>query len=85
MKLSELLKYNLQRVRAYLQREDFQRFWEYGCPAWAGKFLNEWARRVMRSRLEPMKKVARTLRNHRPLILNWFRAKGTMSSGPWKG
>lgn len=85
VKLSELLKYNLRTVRAYLLREDFQRFWEYRSPAWAGKFLDEWTRRAMRSRLEPMKKVARTLRNHRPLILNWFRAKGEVSSGAVEG
>jgi transposase len=83
--LSELLKYNLRSVRAYLLREDFQRFWEYVSPAWAGKFLDEWTGRVMRSRLEPMKKVARTLRNHRELILNWFRAKGEISSGAVEG
>ena len=29
VKLAELLKYNLRTVRAYLLREDFQRFWEY--------------------------------------------------------
>jgi transposase len=83
--LAELLKYNLRSVRAYLLREDFQRFWEYVSPVWAGKFLDEWTTRVMRSRLEPMKKVARTLRNHRELILNWFRAKGEVSSGAVEG
>jgi transposase len=83
--LSELLKYNLRSVRAYLLREDFQRFWEYVSPTWAGKFLDEWTNRVMRSRLEPMKTVARTLRNHRELILNWFRAKGEISSGAVEG
>jgi transposase len=85
VKLKELLKYNLQAVRAYLQREDFQRFWEYQSPTWAGKFLDEWSTRVMRSKIEPMKKVARTLRNHRELILNWFEAKGTISSGVVEG
>ena len=39
----------------------------------------------MRSKLEPMKKVARTLRNHRELILNWFRAKGAISAGIVEG
>jgi transposase len=39
----------------------------------------------MRSRLEPMKKVARSMRAHRPLILNWFRAKGTVSAGAVEG
>jgi hypothetical protein len=28
----------------------------------------------MRSRIEPMKKIARSLRQHRELILNYFRA-----------
>jgi transposase len=81
VRLSELLKYNLRTVRAYLLREDFQRFWEYRGPSWAGRFLDEWTRRVMRSRPEPMKEVARTLRHHRPLILNGSRAKGAVSSG----
>jgi transposase len=85
VKLSELLKYNLRTVRAYLLREDFQRLWDYKSAAWAGKFLDRWTSRVMRSRLEPMKKVARTIRSHRPLILNWFRARGEVSSGAVEG
>jgi transposase len=85
VKLSEVLKYNLRTVRAYLLREEFQRVWEYASAWWAGKFLDEWTSRVMRSRLEPMKKVARTIRNHRPLILNWFRAKGMVSAGAVEG
>jgi len=85
VKLSEVLKYNLQTVRAYLQREDFQRFWEYRSPSWAACFLVDWCERVMRSRLEPMKKVARMLRSHGDLILNWFIAKGTISAGMVEG
>lgn len=85
VQLKELLKYNLQTVRAYLLKEDFQRFWEYRSATWAKRFLNTWTRRVLRSRIEPMKKVARTLREHEGLILNWFRAKGTMSSGVVEG
>lgn len=85
VKLSELLRYNLRTVRAYLLREEFQRLWEYKRAVWAGRFLDEWTGRVMRSRLEPMKKVARSIRAHRPLILNWFRAKGSISSGAVEG
>ncbi|MFC1708040.1 transposase, partial [Planctomycetota bacterium] len=51
----------------------------------AAKFLDRWCTRVMRSRLEPMKKVARMLRGHRELILNWFRAKGAVSAGSVEG
>ena len=39
----------------------------------------------MRSKIEPMKKIVRSLREHRDLILNWFRAKGTVSSGSVEG
>lgn len=85
VKLSELLQYNLRTVRAWLHREDFQRFWDYVSPGWAARFLDEWCRRVMRSRLGPLKKVARSLREHRELILNWFRAQGTISAGVVEG
>ena len=58
LSLRTVLQYNLQTVRAYLHWEEFQRFWEYRSVAWAGKFLDEWTTRVMRSRLDPLKKVA---------------------------
>jgi transposase len=85
VKITELLQYNLKSVRGYLLREDFQRFWEYTSPGWAGRFLDQWCTRTMRSKIEPMKKVAKSLRAHRALILNWFRAKGTISSGTVEG
>ncbi len=84
-KLAELLQYNLRSVRAYLLKEEFQFFWEYVSPYWAGQFLDKWCTKAMRSKIEPMKKVARMLRNHRPLLLNWFRAKGQLSSGVVEG
>jgi len=84
-RLRDLLQYNLKTVRAYLLKEDFQRFWDYNSPAWAGKFLDEWCRQTMRSRIEPMKKIVATLRSHRNLILNYFRAKKVISSGIIEG
>lgn len=84
-KLSDLVRYNLKSVRSYLLKEDFQQFWWYISPYWAGQFLDRWCTRTMRSRIEPMKKVARMLRNHRELLLNWFRAQGLMSSGSVEG
>lgn len=85
VKLAELLQYNLQSVRSYLLREDFQRFWEYISPGWAAKFLDQWCTRTLRSRIEPMKNVACSLREHRDLILNWFRARGSVSAGAVEG
>src|SRR5450432_4203966 len=39
----------------------------------------------MRSRIEPMKTIARSLRQHRELILNYFRAQKLLSSGVVEG
>jgi transposase len=85
VKLAELMKYNLCSVRTHLLREEFQRFWEYVSAGWAGRFLDEWCARTIRTRLELMKRVARMLRAHRTLILNWFRARGTISAGVVEG
>lgn len=83
-KLGELLRINLRIVRAYLLKEGFQRFWTYVSIRWAGKFLDSWCTTVMRSRIDPLKRVAKTLRKHRELLLNWFRAYG-LSAGAVEG
>ena len=84
-KLADLLQYNLRSIKSYLLKEEFQLFWSYTSPYWAGQFLDNWCTKTMRSKIEPMKKVARMLRRHRPLLLNWFRAKGQFSSGIVEG
>jgi transposase len=84
-KLESLLPYNLRTVKAYLMKEEFQQFWEYVSPHWAGVFLDAWCRRAMYSKIEPVKRVARMLRGHRELILNWFRAKKAFSNGVVEG
>jgi len=80
-----LQRYNLQTVRAYLLKEDFQRFWNYTSPTWAGMYLDFWCQQVVCSRIEPMKRFATTLRAHRELPLNYFRAKKQLSSGVVEG
>jgi len=71
----------LRSVRAYLLKESLDAFWQYDSALWASWFLDKWCTRALRSRLEPMKKIARTLRSHHDLILNWFIAKREISSG----
>ena len=67
VKLSELLQYNLKSIRAYLLKEEFQLFWQYTSPYWAGVFLDKWCTKTMRSKIEPMKKKAKMLRRHPPV------------------
>ena len=66
-------------------KETFHDFWHYRSLTWASAFLDVWCVRALRSRIEPMKKVARMLRAHEHLLLNWFKAKGEISSGAVEG
>lgn len=85
LKLTDVLQYDLRTVRAYLLKQSFDHFWTYKSAWWAGWFLDKWCTRAMRSRLDPMKKFVGTLRNHRELLLNWFRAKGELAGGAVEG
>ena len=71
--------------RAWELKESFRRFWLYRSPTWAAAYLRAWTSRAMRSKLEPMKKVARMLRAHEELLLNYFRAKRQYNSGVVEG
>ena len=84
-KLNALLASKLATARAWNLKDCFEHFWHYKSFIWAGAFLDYWCARAMRSRLEPMQKVARMLRAHEELVLNWFKAKGEISSGAVEG
>src|SRR5207253_142787 len=72
-------------LRAWALKDLFEHFWSYKSVRCAGDFLEYWTWRALRSRIEPMKKVARMLRSHEDLLMNWFRAKGEISSGAVEG
>jgi transposase len=74
-KLNAVLASLGQTSRAWELKESFRRFWSYRSPTWSAAYLKAWTSRAMRSRIEPMKKVARMLRKHEDLLLNYFRAK----------
>ena len=85
LKLRDLIRYNLKSIRSYLLKEDFQQLWSYVSVSWAEKFIDRWMRKIMLSKIAPMKKEARTIRRHKDLILNYFRAKKAFSSGIVEG
>ena len=85
IKLDALLASKLATGRAWSLKEAFHHFWSYRSVHWAGGFLDYWCERALRSRLEPMKRIARMLRSHEKLLLNWFRARGEISSGAVEG
>ena len=83
--LNALAASKLVTARAWILKEIFQHFWSYRSLTWARYFLDYWTWRALRSRIEPMMRVARMLRAHQELLLNWFRAKGEVSSGAVEG
>lgn len=85
VQLKELLAYNLKTVRAYQIKESFDVFWGYVSVHHAQNYLRTWCARTMRSRLKPLKKFVKTLRNHEELLMNYFRAKKQYHSGMVEG
>lgn len=80
-----LLRAKLATGRAWMLKETFRDFGRDRALGWARAFLSVWTERALRRRLEPMQKVARRLRSQAEPILNWFRAKGELSSAAGEG
>jgi transposase len=85
VKLAARVEHNLRSVRRFRLREDSRRFWAYRHAGRGRRFVRELCTRTPRSKIEPMKKVARMLRGHERLILDWFKARGTISAGVVEG
>ncbi len=85
LKLGELLQYNLKSLRAYPLKESFRALWEYESVRWAKWYWKNWSARAMRSQLEPIKKFVKTMRHHKELIFNYWKAKKAFNSGVVEG
>ena len=86
-KLKEIIEENIElnTLKAYFLKEEFYKFWTYKSPTWAGKFLDNWCELAIETELEPMKKVAKMLQNHRELLLNYFITGKQYNSGIVEG
>jgi transposase len=67
----------LQTARAWAMKESLRRLWEYTYVGAARTFFRRWYGWAMRSRLEPMKKVARMLQTHLENILTYLKHRIT--------
>ena len=72
VQLASLSAMNLKTARAYNLRLAFQDIYAEPCRAWGEFVLDRWYSWARRCRLEPMKKVAKTIKKHRDGILRWF-------------
>lgn len=67
---------NLKTARAYRIKLSLQDMWTKS-NLFASFYFNEWYNWAIRSQLEPIVKVAKTLRKHEKGILRWFESKMT--------
>ena len=70
--LDTLSSTNLKTARAWRMRLAFQDIYAQPTRGWGELFFDKWIGWAKRSRLEPMKAVARTMEKHREGILAWF-------------
>jgi transposase len=73
---------NLKTARAYHLKLGFQDLWQQP-KARAEAFLKAWYNWAIRSQLDPIKRFARTIRDHWQGVLNWFQTR--ISNGILEG
>ncbi len=69
VKLDELLRANRKLTTVYVLKDDLKHLWDYVSPGAARRFWQQWYDRAIRSRIEPLKKFARRLKQYLPGIL----------------
>jgi len=69
-RFADLRRSVLKTARAWGLKELAMKLWDYKTRAWARKAWRRWLSHALRSRLEPIRKVARTIRDHLEGILN---------------
>ena len=68
-RLRELLRVNHRLFVAYLLRDGLKRLWAYRYPEWARRWFHSWYRRAIGSRIGPLKRFARALKERLDGIL----------------
>jgi transposase len=74
---------NLETSRAWALKEVFRSFWLCDTVKEARGYFDDWYSWAIRSRLEPVKKVARMCKNHLGNVLTFFEHR--LTNGPIEG
>ena len=67
----------LKTARAWSLKETAMHLWNYRCPGVAKRFFDRWYNWAIRSRLEPIKKVARMLKGRLQNVLTYVKHRIT--------
>lgn len=79
----EVWTINLQTSRAWMLKEVFRSFWLCDTLKQAARYFDKWYSWAIRSRLAPVKKVARTCKAHLDHLLTFFMHR--LTNGPIEG
>jgi len=79
-RFKELQSLGLKVGRAHAIKETFDYFWDYRSAGWALRFFKKWYGWARRSKLEPIKKVAKTIHSHFDNILAYLKHRITNAS-----
>lgn len=77
LRFKELQALGLKVGRAHALKETFDHFWSYRSPGWARKFFKQWYGWARRSQLEPIKRVAKMIRDHFEHLITYARHRIT--------
>ena len=72
-KLASLARSTLKVARAWAIKEALRPLWNYRSTGWARRYFDRWYGWAIRSRLEPVKRVARMLKRHLANVLSYCR------------
>jgi len=75
--LNALKKGNRRIHRAWVLKDEFEHFWDYKATWAAEKFLKGWITTALKSRLEPIQKIAKTIRRHKDRIITFIETRLT--------
>lgn len=75
--LNVLKKGNRRIHRAWVLKDEFERFWDFKAPWAAKRFLNNWTTAALKSRLEPLGKFVKTIRNNIHRLLPFVESRLT--------
>ena len=80
--MAGLARTQRQVARACELKDELSHFWTYSNPSNAEKFLKAWKKRVKLSRIESLKKFARTLEAHWDGVMaSWTRITNAVAEG----
>ena len=70
---TNLKNLNLKTSKAWALKEQLRSMWTYCTRGWAQRYFSKWYDWATRSRLTPIIKAAKRIKNHLPNVMNYFK------------